>query len=204
MQAGYVLADLSVEPPCAATRRISDEALIQSIAEGDKQALSTLFARNRLPVYRFALRLTHDESVANDIVSDVFLDVWREAYGFEARAKVSTWLLAVTRNKAFSVLRRRHEFPWDNDAALAIEDPSDDAETTVGKHKQSAILRKCLTQLSPEHREIIDLVYYHGKSVSDVAQIVGIPKSTVKTRMFYARSQIGRLLKKDGLDRASL
>jgi RNA polymerase sigma-70 factor (ECF subfamily) len=131
----------------------------------------------------------------------VFLDVWRQAGKFEARSAASTWLLAIARFKALSALRRKPEEELDDEAAGAIEDPADDPEVSVQKKDKGEILRKCLTALSPDHREIIDLVYYHEKSVEEVAVIVGIPEATVKTRMFYARKKMSELLKAAGVDR---
>ncbi len=179
----------------------SDEALIGRIATGDKVAMQVLFARHHVRVYRFVLRLVRDQTKAEDLISEVFLDVWRQAGKFEARSAVSTWLLAIARYKALSALRRRPDEELDDETAAAIEDPGDDPETALEKKDKGEILRKCLTALSPEHREIIDLVYYHEKSVEEVAEIVGIPENTVKTRMFYARKRLAELLKAAGVER---
>jgi RNA polymerase sigma-70 factor (ECF subfamily) len=179
----------------------SDEALIGRIASGDKLAMQVLFARHQLRVYRFVLRLVRDESVAEDLISEVFLDVWRQAGRFEGRSAVSTWLLAIARFKALSALRRKPDQELDDETAEAIEDPTDDPEAALGKKDKAAAMRKCLAGLSAEHREIIDLVYYHEKSVEEVAVIVGIPEATVKTRMFYARKKLGELLKAAGIER---
>jgi RNA polymerase sigma-70 factor, ECF subfamily len=179
----------------------SDEVLIGRIAKGDRLAMQVLFARHHVRVYRFVLRLVRNESAAEDLISEVFLDVWRQAGSFEGRSAVSTWLLAIARYKALSALRRQPEQELDEDAAEAIEDPGDDPEVAVQKKDTSEILRKCLTALSSEHREIIDLVYYHEKSIEEVAQIVGIPENTVKTRMFYARKKLAELLKAAGVER---
>jgi RNA polymerase sigma-70 factor, ECF subfamily len=179
----------------------SDEALIGRIAGGDKVAMQVLFARHHVRVYRFVLRLVRDQTLAEDLISEVFLDVWRQAGRFEARSAVSTWLLAIARYKALSALRRRPDEALDEEAVAAIEDPGDDPEVALEKKDKGEILRKCLTALSPEHREIIDLVYYHEKSVEEVAEIVGIPENTVKTRMFYARKRLSDLLKAAGVDR---
>jgi len=179
----------------------SDEALIGRIAAGDKLAMQVLFARHHVRVYRFVLRLVRNQTLAEDLISEVFLDVWRQAGKFEARSTVSTWLLAIARFKALSSLRKRSEEELDDEAAAAIEDPGDDPEVAVQKKDKSEVLRKAIAQLSPEHREIIDLVYYHEKSVEEVAEIVGIPENTVKTRMFYARKRLSELLKAAGVDR---
>jgi RNA polymerase sigma-70 factor (ECF subfamily) len=87
----------------------------------------------------------------------------------------------------------------DDCMATAIVDPTEDAETTVDKRDRSAIVQQCLSQLSAIHREVLDLVYYHEKSVDEVAAIVGAPVDTVKTRMFYARKRMANLLKAGGL-----
>src|ERR1051326_1684403 len=179
----------------------SDPALIAKIAAGNRIAMQVLFARHHARVYRFILRLLGGEAAAEDLTSEVFLDVWRQAHRFEARSSVSTWLLAIARYKALSALRRRPDEELDEETAAAIEDPGDDPETALEKKDKGEILRKCLTALSPEHREIIDLVYYHEKSVEEVAEIVKIPENTVKTRMFYARKRLAELLKAAGVDR---
>ena len=179
----------------------SDEALISRIAGGDRLAMQVLFARHHVRVYRFVLRLVGNPATAEDLISEVFLDVWRQAAKFEARSSASTWLLAIARFKALSALRRRPDEELDDETAAAIEDLSDNPEVTAQKKDKSTILRKCLTGLSREHREIIDLVYYHEKSVEEVAGIVGIPEATVKTRMFYARKKLSELLKAAGVDR---
>ena len=86
-------------------------------------------------------------------------------------------------------------------AAAEASDPADGPEAMFETKRRGEILRKCLTRLSREHREIIDLVYYHEKSVEEVAQIIGIPQATVKTRMFYARKHLAELLKEAGFER---
>ena len=178
-----------------------DEALIRRIANGDRLAMQVLYARYHVRVFRFVVRLVRDEATAEDVISEVFLDVWRQAGRFEGRSAVSTWMLAIARFKALSALRRRPDEELDEEAAGAIEDPSDDPGTTLEKKDKGAIIRKCLVGLSADHREIIDLVYYHEKSVEEVAEIVGIPENTVKTRMFYARKRLAELLKAAGIER---
>jgi RNA polymerase sigma-70 factor (ECF subfamily) len=179
----------------------TDEALIGRIANGDRLAMQVLFARYHVRVFRFVVRLVRDEPTAEDVISEVFLDVWRQAGRFEGRSAVSTWLLAIARFKAISALRRRQDGELDEEAAAAIEDPSDDPAAALEKDK-SAMIRQCLGGLSAEHREVIDLVYYHEKSVEEVAEIVGIPENTVKTRMFYARKRLAELLKSEGIERS--
>lgn len=179
----------------------ADEALIARIAQGDRLAMQVLYGRHHVRVFRFGLRLVKNEQIAEDLISEVFLDVWRQAGKFEGRSAVSTWLLAITRFKALSALRRRTDGELDEDVSNAIEDTSDDPEVAIQKKDISAALRKCLTSLSPDHREIVDLVYYHEKSVEEVAEIIGIPRNTVKTRLFYARKKLAELLQAAGVER---
>ena len=163
--------------------------------------MQVLFARHHVRVYRFVLRLVSDPTLAEDLISEVFLDVWRQAGRFEARSAVSTWLLAIARFKALSALRKKPEAELSEEMAEAIEDISDTPEAALQKKDKGEVLRECLKKLSPEHREVIDLVYYHEKSVEEVAEVVGIPENTVKTRMFYARKRLSELLKAAGVDR---
>ena len=172
----------------------SDEALINRIAGGDQVAMRTLFARYRIPIYRWLLRIVRDETLAEDLLSDVFLNVWRQAASFEGRASVSTWLLAIARYKALSARRARVDAELDERIECTVADPADDPEATLQKKNRSEILGDSLARLSPEHSEVIDLVYYHGKSVKEVAEIVGVGEATVKTRMFYARRKLASLV----------
>src|SRR3569833_2452783 len=125
----------------------SDDVLIGRIANGDRLAMQVLFARHHVRVYRFVLRLVSNPTTAEDLISEVFLDVWRQAGRFEGRSAVSTWLLAITRFKALSALRRRKDAELDDEEAAAIEDTSDDPEVTAQKKDTGEALRKCLMSL---------------------------------------------------------
>ena len=143
----------------------SDLLLIARIARGDQLAMRTLFARHQVPVYRFILRFVRDEAMAEDVLSEVFLDVWRQAGRFESRSSVSTWLLAIARYKALSARRRRVDAELDDKTAERVVDTADTPEAALMKKDNGDVLRRCLSQLSPEQSEIIDLAYYHEKSV---------------------------------------
>jgi RNA polymerase sigma-70 factor (ECF subfamily) len=179
----------------------ADDILIGRIAKGDRLAMETLFGRYRVPVYRFVLRMVRNPATAEDLNSDVFLDVWRQAGTFEGRSTVSTWIFSIARFKALNALQRRPMEELDEAKADTIKDTSDDPEIALAKKDKAAVLRECLLKLSADHREIVTLVYYQHKSVEDVAGIVGIPEATVKTRMFYARKKLSELLAEQGIDR---
>jgi RNA polymerase sigma-70 factor (ECF subfamily) len=203
MQYAQTLSAISIKRPLTAIQANSDEALVEAIAAGDRRAMQVLFGRHQVKVYRFLVRMIGDATAADDLVSEVFFEVWRKAVSFEGRSQVSTWLLGIARFKALSAARRRVEDQLDEFAAEIIEDESDDPEAALSKNDTAAIIRQCLQKLSADHREILDLVYYHEKSVDEVAAVVGIPSGTVKTRMFYARKRMAELLKDAGIDQAS-
>ena len=186
----------------APLQTVTDEALVSRIAAGDREAMRALYVRHHVRLFRFVVRLVRKQMLADDIISEVFLDIWRQAGSFEGRSAVSTWLLAIARFKALSALCRKPEEELGEEAAANVADPMDSPESVVQKKDTSAILRQCLTGLSSEHRETIDLVYYQEKSVEEVAQIVGILEATMKTRMFYARKNLSVLLKTAGVERA--
>ena len=108
-----------------------DEVLIGRIANGDRLAMQVLYARYHVRVFRFVVRLVRDEATAEDVISEVFLDVWRQAGRFEGRSTVSTWLLAVARFKAISALRRRRDEELDEEAAEIVGIPENTVKTRM-------------------------------------------------------------------------
>jgi len=205
------MLNVSVRPQPAAVAAVSalaaiagktssDEILVEQIAAGSKPAMQALFARHRTYVYRWLLRFVSNETLAEDLLSEVFLDVWRQAGRFECRSSVSTWLMSIARYKALSARRRRTEAELDEKIAATVADPADDPEIALQeKDRDELLLGRALTRLSPQHRQVIDLVYYHEKSVDEVAHILDVPPATVKTRMFYARKKMAELV--DGAEK---
>jgi RNA polymerase sigma-70 factor, ECF subfamily len=200
------MLNVSVRPQPAAVAAVSalaatagktssDEILVEQIAAGSKPAMQALFARHRTYVYRWLLRLVSNETLAEDLLSEVFLDVWRQAGRFQCRSSVSTWLMSIARHKALSARRRRTKgAELDEKIEATIADPANDPEVALQEKDRGELVRRALMRLSIEHREVIDLVYYHEKSVDEVAQILDVPPATVKTRMFYARKKLAKLV----------
>jgi RNA polymerase sigma-70 factor (ECF subfamily) len=138
----------------------SDEALMKAIATGDQSAMRTLYARHNLRIYHFIARLVTDAGRAEDLVSEVFIDVWRQADRFEGRSQVSTWILSIARFKALSALHRRRDTQIDEIDVELIEDSGNTPEEAVLNRDRRAQVSICLAQMSRDHREILDLVYY--------------------------------------------
>src|SRR6266436_6114071 len=199
-----LMLNMSVRPQPAAVAAVSalaatagktssDEILVEQIAAGSKPAMQALFAWHRTYVYRRLLRFVSNETLAEDLLSEVFLDVWCQAGRFQCRSSVSTWLMSIARHKALSARRRRTEAELEKNRPVA--DPADGPDVALQEKDRDELLRRALIRLSPEHRQVIDLVYYHEKSVDEVAHILDVPSATVKTRMFYARKKLAELVK---------
>lgn len=180
---------------------LSDRELVGRVARGDRAAVRLLFNRHHARVYRFVVRQTGSEAMADDIANEVFLELWKQAAKFEFRSEVSTWLLGIARFKALSARRRRSEDAIDDEQAARVADDADTPEVATLKKDKAAALRALVDALSEEHRTVVDLAYYHGKSVGEIGEILDIPVATVKTRMFYARKKLGEALKGAGIDR---
>jgi RNA polymerase sigma-70 factor (ECF subfamily) len=189
--------ELAANEPAA---RRDDDQLIERIARGEELAFRALYARHSLRIHRFLGRLLRNSAAAEDVLSEVFLDAWRQASRYEGRSTVNTWLCGIARNKALEYLRKYP--PAAEQADLAeIADSADTPEVTAQKSDKKVLLRQCVERLGIEHRDVVDLVYYHGKSIEEVGEILRIPLNTVKTRMFYARKKLSEMLLSAGIDR---
>jgi len=202
MQIGHIQSNTSINISTTAPADLSDKALVRLMADDDKRALKLLYLRHHNRVRCFVTRLTGNESTADEVVNEVFLEAWRHAGEFEGRSQVATWLMAIARFKAVSVCRRRSETQLDDRTAAVIEDASDTPSASMEKRQRSDILQKCLAKLTPIHREVINLIYYQGKKIEEVAQSTGTPINTIKTRMHHARLRMADLLAEAGIDRA--
>jgi RNA polymerase sigma-70 factor (ECF subfamily) len=182
--------------------RTPDKTLVEMVARGDQSALRVLYARHSQRIYNFALRLSGSSTIAEETVSDVFLEVWRHGASFQGKSQVSTWLLGIARNKALSARRFGAEVQCADETAFAVEDDADNPEETLAKQDRSSIVQRCLRELPRAQREVIDLFYLREKSLSEIVDSLGALRSTVKTRIFYARNRMAELLQQAGIDSA--
>ena len=183
----------------------ADAALVARIAGGDRQAFEAFFNQHGERVFRYAFRLINDAGKAEEVTNDVMLEVWKTAPRFEQRSKVSTWLLGITRNLALNAVRRKQVVTVDlEDAPEPVDHQSANAEAEHDQLQLRAVLREALTQLSPEHRDVIELTFFHGCTYQHIAEIVQCPVNTVKTRMFHARAQLKRILGAADMDLSSM
>jgi RNA polymerase sigma-70 factor, ECF subfamily len=187
----------------------ADAALMERVAAADRSAMHILFSRHHLAVYRFVLQLVQDKARAEEVTGEVFLDVWRQAPQLRGRSTVLTWILSIARNKTLPHRAKSgpstsgpsksgppHSRLFDGAAAAGERAGCPDAPPP---RDRNAALRTCVTKLPPEHREVIDLVYYQEQSMESVAAILGISRSTARTRVFDARQLLADELKKSSV-----
>jgi len=179
-------------------RARNDAVLMRRVAAGDKTAMQLVFSHHHIAVYRFVLHRLRDKALAEDVTSDVFLDVWRQAARFEGRSTVLTWILAIACRKAAAARPALDQLLSDRSHAEASGHDAVTPDAILQARNRNHVLRRCLATLSAEHREVIDLVYYQEQSIEAVAAILGIPEDTAKARMFYARRRLADALKKGG------
>ena len=175
------------------------------MADGDQSALRELMRRNRGRLQRFVARKLDDRDQIDDVVNDTFMVAWRQAAKFERRASVATWLLAIAKNRAWSMRQQQHrrrEQALDDDYAATLADHRATPDKVLEQQDGAKVLRRLTAHLPAHHAQLINLVYYHGKSVREVAAIFGIPDNTVKSRMFLARRRLATLLSAEGINQA--
>ena len=174
---------------------LSDEALVALVARGDEDALAELYDRVGRIAYGLALRVLRDERHAEDAVQEAFLQVWRSAATFRAeRAKASTWILTLVHRRAVDLVRReerRQADPLiDDSAAIAPEETDEAAWLRFERERVQAALK----QLPDMQREALELAYYGGFSQSELADRLGVPLGTIKSRMFAGLARLRELL----------
>jgi RNA polymerase sigma-70 factor (ECF subfamily) len=176
---------------------VTDEEVLARIARGDESALAEAYDRFGRVAYGLAYRMLRDAALAEDAVQDAFLAVWRTAVSFDpSRGKASTWILTVVHRRAVDVVRRedrRRTQPLD-DAPAASGESTDE---TAAIRAQRRAVQTALAQLPPDQREALELAYYGGLSQSELAERLGVPLGTVKSRMFAALSKLRDLLGDD-------
>ena len=183
---------------------LSDEALVALVARANEDALAELYDRVSRIAYGLALRVLRDERHAEDAVQEAFLQVWRSAATFRAeRAKASTWILTLVHRRAVDLVRReerRQADPLTDDSALG-EAPEDTEEAAWLRFERERV-QAALKELPDVQREALELAYYGGFSQSELAERLGVPLGTIKSRMFAGLARLRELLD-DGAEEGS-
>jgi RNA polymerase sigma-70 factor (ECF subfamily) len=178
-------------------REVSDEVLVRRVAQsGDERAVSELYDRYAGLIYGAGVRYLGDRALAEDLVQDVFTAVWRNASAFDPRrASFATWVYRITRNRATDLIRRRRArvrtVGWDVPLEVGEEDST--VELSLSFDVASA-----LSRLSPVHREVLTLAYFHGLSQSEISRRTNTPLGTVKSRTTAALRALRESMSEDG------
>jgi RNA polymerase sigma-70 factor (ECF subfamily) len=177
---------------------LSDEALVALVARGDEGALAELYDRVGRIAYGLALRVLRDERHAEDAVQEAFLQVWRSAATFRAeRAKASTWILTLVHRRAVDLVRRedrRQTDPLTDDSLVGQSPESEQPEEAAWLRFERERVQSALKQLPDTQREALELAYYGGFSQSELAERLGVPLGTIKSRMFAGLARLRELL----------
>jgi RNA polymerase sigma-70 factor (ECF subfamily) len=177
---------------------LSDEALVALIARDDEDALAELYDRVSRIAYGLALRVLRDERHAEDAVQEAFLQVWRSAATFRAeRAKASTWILTLVHRRAVDLVRReerRQADPITDDSIVGQTPQHEQTEEAVWLRFERERVQSALAQLPDVQREALELAYYGGFSQSELAERLGVPLGTIKSRMFAGLARLRELL----------
>jgi RNA polymerase sigma-70 factor, ECF subfamily len=179
---------------------LSDEALVALIARSDDDALAELYDRYSRIAYGLALRVLRDPALAQDAVQEAFLAAWRNAASFNPQlAKPSTWLLTLVHRRAVDLVRReerRRAEPLPETHELAGE--TTDEEAALRERRQ--VVQHALRRLPQEQREALELAYYGGFTQSQLAERLGVPLGTIKSRMFGGLARLRELLAAAGVE----
>ncbi len=169
-----------------------------AVARGEQPAFEQLYTLYEKRVFQYVCTLVYDVALAEEVVGDTMLAVWKGASTFTHTSRVSTWIFGIARHKALDAIRRtgRRQREVDLDDIHDLADPHDNPAEGVMRDQVSAITQRAVAALTQEHQEILRLVFYEELPYDEIAALLGIPVNTVKTRVYYAKQRL-----KESLDR---
>jgi RNA polymerase sigma-70 factor (ECF subfamily) len=193
-----IARDMTIGLDAGRSDRSEDQLLLSRIARQDRRAFEALYRRYYQRVFHFVVRIVRRESAAEEVVSDVMFAVWQGAATFVGGSSVSTWVLGIAYRQAMKLIEkdRKHSRVDSNDELIADtvdSHPDSDPAHVALTDSEAALLQKAIDALSEPHRVVVELTAT-GHSYGEIAEIVGCPENTVKTRMFHARQQLKRHL----------
>jgi RNA polymerase sigma-70 factor (ECF subfamily) len=172
---------------------------IERIAEGDRGAFENLYNAYQTRLFRYLSRMVNDANLAEELTNDVMVAVWKGAAGFKGQSKPSTWLFGIARHKALNELRRPRPMTVEVETASAVAASETGPEGIADRNSVRQNIQRALEDLSPEHREVVELTFFQGLTYQEIAEIMQCPINTVKTRMFHAKKRLQEALRKRGI-----
>ena len=180
-------------------RTLEDGRLLALIAAGDHQAFREIYDRYYKRIYLYSYRLLGEGEGAKEVANEVMVEVWRGAKRFRGESKPSTWMFGIAVNKVRKEIRKRPPHHEDLESADKKADEKMTQDNATYRSELREKMRLAINRLSQEHQEVLDMTYYQGLSIKEIAKVMGCPANTVKTRMFYARKRLGGILQEMGI-----
>jgi RNA polymerase sigma-70 factor (ECF subfamily) len=172
-----------------------DLALLGRVAEGDRDAFRRLYSHYHRRLHRFLMRLTRERQLTEEVINDTMMVVWQHAADFRGASRVSTWILGIAYRRALKTLERSRNTSAQDIIVAAASVPDGALLDALSQGTETHDwIDSALAKLSSEHRMVIELAYFLGLSCEEIAEIVGCPLGTVKTRMFYGRERLRQVL----------
>ena len=176
-----------------------DRDRLARIARGDRSAFEDLYRAYQPRIFGYLYRTLGSAENAEEVATDVMVEVWKQAGTFRGDSKVSTWIFGIARFKALTGLRRVRTDTVEVEAAGPLIDPGERPDEVLERDSMKSRIRRALAQLSEDHREVMELTFFQGFTYPEIAAVVDCPVNTVKTRMFHARKQLRELLGAGGI-----
>jgi RNA polymerase sigma-70 factor (ECF subfamily) len=175
----------------------TETSLLRRIAAKDRKAFEALYHRYDRRLFAFILKLTRRADMVEEILNDVLLAIWKGAGGYDERSRPSTWIFGIAWHKASKALSRRRPEPMGELEAEPVD--YDEPESLLARRELATVLGRALGVLPAEQRAVVEMTYYLGLSYQEIAEIMGCPVNTVKTRMFHARRRLREILPTMGI-----
>ena len=178
----------------------TEPELLAAVATGEHTAFERVYHLYEKRVYQYVFTLVSDQTLAEEIVGDTMMAVWRGAGTFARTSRVSTWIFGIARHKTFDAMRRtgRHQRDVDLDGAADLSHPEENPIEGMHRKQMAALTQRALTALSREHQEVLRLVFYEELPYEEIALLLSIPTNTVKTRVYYAKQHLKQQLERMG------
>jgi RNA polymerase sigma factor (sigma-70 family) len=170
-----------------------DGELLDRIKARDLHAFERLYRIYQPRLARFVTNLVHRPELVDEVLDDVMMAVWNTAANFRGASRVSTWIFGIAYRQAMKA-RRRWDVPVEQEPDLEQASTDDGPDQLLHQSRRHVALRAAMDKLTADHRAVLDLTYFHGMGYREIAEIVGCPVDTVKTRMFHARRKLKRVL----------
>jgi RNA polymerase sigma factor (sigma-70 family) len=189
--AGLIEKTISRKSRSAGHAAVEELRLLGLIRQGDRNAFEQLYRMYHPRLTRFLMNLVRRPQLVEEVLNDTLMVVWERSDSFNGASKLSTWIFAIGYRKAMKALRRQQD-PVEDPEADRRPSLVPDPEQEFSQNRTHALLIKAMSELSADHRAVVDLTYFHEMEYREIAGILNCPVDTVKTRMFHARRHLRR------------